>query len=246
MSAERRVRAESLLARSVEPGTSARLHHPRHPPEKGTALASLIRDPEFIAARADDVQRILELGTPAPVAAAIPLSLVSLRVCGALVLPVLTCAAAEIALAADDHDTFLDWEPSHLTVSFSLGSLQPGSLQSGSDALAALIGDVFAPLGEVLAGLSLPPRVFWGNVASVIARSADLIAARHLALGPAAHRHARAALHEPRLARSWAGALGPTFRRTSCCQVADRRELAGRCGDCVFMPGTMSSCSAPS
>jgi ferric iron reductase protein FhuF len=170
----------------------------------------------------------------------IPLSLVSLRLSGGLVLPVLTCAAAGITLSASEGEVAFDWTPSDLVVSFS----QPSTRDGPDDALPEVIAAVLAPIGEFLAQLSLPPKVLWGNVASVIVRSAELIAARHPDLGPAAQRHAYSALRGPRLAQAWAGELGPTFRRTSCCQVVDRREQRGRCGDCLFAAGTMASCPA--
>jgi ferric iron reductase protein FhuF len=239
--AQRCDQVEALLAVPMEPGTSARLHDPAAAPAGWVPLVSLIRDPAVLAGRATDVRRVLERGAPAPVTSMVALSLVSLRLCGGLVLPVLTCAAAGIALSADAQEVVLDWEPSHLAVSFPSRDVHVGP----DEALPALIEAVLAPIGAVLAELALPSRVFWGNAASVIARSADLIAAQHLDLGPTARRQARSALQMPRLASAWAGGLGPTFRRTSCCQVVDRGEPSGRCGDCVRAPGTMSSCPVP-
>lgn len=98
----------------------------------------------------------------------------------------------------------------------------------------ALIRAVEGPLAELVmtaSQASLPTHVVWGNVASVIASAAEIIAEEKPAQRAQITAVATAALRSPHLADAWTGAVGPTFRRTTCCQVTAREE--GHCADCV-------------
>lgn len=82
---------------------------------------------------------------------------------------------------------------------------------------------------------ALSTRVLWGNVASAVNSSANIIVQQRPDLAERAHDIATAFMADPRLA-SEPATIGPGFRRASCCllyRVADATPRA-ICGDCVL------------
>ncbi len=106
---------------------------------------------------------------------------------------------------------------------------------------AAITGDPLAlekavsgPLTDLVTTASrgtLTQPILWGNLASVIASSAGILAQEVPEHTARIFAVATNALLSRPLADAWTGELGPTFRRTTCCQVTARHER--RCGDCV-------------
>lgn len=98
----------------------------------------------------------------------------------------------------------------------------------------ALVDAVNGPITDLVgmaSQASLPITILWGNVASVIASAAGIIAEESPQERDLITALATEALRTPPLAGAWTGAIGATFRRTTCCQVTARGE--GHCGDCV-------------
>jgi hypothetical protein len=100
-------------------------------------------------------------------------------------------------------------------------------------ALAALYDDHLPPLVDATRAIvPVSPKVLWGNVASVVAGAASMIARARPAAAARAYEVAARLLDGP---LAGTGDLHPdrSFRRRSCC-LFYRVPGGGTCGDCVL------------
>jgi hypothetical protein len=106
------------------------------------------------------------------------------------------------------------------------------------DAIAerVLAGPVRA-LVDLTAGLSVSPKVLWGNVASGINGAASMVGAARPDLAMRSRALATGLLEAPVLRGSATGVPGVDFRRRSCCLLYRLGPAAPKavCGDCVIM-----------
>jgi hypothetical protein len=98
--------------------------------------------------------------------------------------------------------------------------------------LRELINGPVSHLVDLAVEAELPLSIAWGNVASVIASAAHLLADADPELRQRASAITLITLSAPQLANAWTGGLGPAFRRTSCCQIIAPGSVEPGCGDC--------------
>ena len=138
------------------------------------------------------------------------------------------------------------WQPA-LSGAFPLSlpagsALRPGTGPADEDALAAALGGhvVDGPVRavtDVVAAMSVPAAVLWGNVASAVNGATSMLATTRPDLAVRAHAVSAALLRRPPLAGTYTGAPTAGFRRRSCCLIY-RVSSASRpalCGDCILL-----------
>jgi len=122
------------------------------------------------------------------------------------------------------------------------GASWPGAGRDEAGALAAGLGGhvVDGPVRlvtEVVAAMSVPPAVLWGNVASAVNGAASMIATARPGLAARAQAVSSALLRRPPLAGTYAGAPAAGFRRRSCCLIyrLSPASAPAFCGDCILL-----------
>lgn len=198
-------------------------------------MSELVRDPASLTSRIEGVRAALAQSAARPpdtVERRVAASVAHLGLVARLVSPVLGAAVTadtvpEPTLAA------VWWQPV-LGGPFPLSL--PASTSHTPQGTHALVHGPIRELTEaVAAGVSVSPRVLWGNVASAINGACTAIGTQRPTLGERAAVLAGGLLGEPPLAGTTERA-GTGFRRRSCCLIY-RLAPAGAapvCGDCVL------------
>ena len=138
------------------------------------------------------------------------------------------------------------WQPAlggAFPLSLPVGSaLRPGTGRDDEDALAARLREdvVDGPVRavtEMVAAMSVPAVVLWGNVASAVNGAASMIATARPGLAARAQAVSAAVLRRPPLAGAYAGAPVTGFRRRSCCLIyrVSSASAPAFCGDCILL-----------
>ncbi|CUR55807.1 conserved hypothetical protein [metagenome] len=208
-------------------------------PDGWVALHQLTRDPVGFAEFADGTrQALVALGGADLVDHDLDRSARSLsvlRIAGGLVMPTLAIRAAGGSLRLDPADTWVTGAREGLLLSVPPGDVLPGGSPDCAD-LEVLLRGHLTDLVTTAASRSLSSAALWGNVASVVNSSANLLGARHPDLGAAGRDLADQALGLPQLAGRWLRTDGGGFRRTTCCLAFSWAAGLGEpapCGDCV-------------
>src|SRR5262249_18121225 len=138
------------------------------------------------------------------------------------------------------------WQPAlggAFPLSLPAGSaLRPGTGRDDEDALAARLREdvVDGPVRtvtEMVAAMSVPAVVLWGNVAPAGNRAASSIAPPRARPGPRAPAVSAPGRRRPPLAGAYAGAPVTGFRRRSCCLIyrVSSASAPAFCGDCILL-----------
>jgi hypothetical protein len=138
------------------------------------------------------------------------------------------------------------WQPAlggAFPLSLPAGSaLRPGAGRDDEDALAAglcahVVDGPVRSVTDMVAAMSVPPAVLWGNVASAVNGAASMIAAARPGLAARAQGVSAAVLRRPPLAGTSAGAPGTGFRRRNCCLIyrISPASSPAFCGDCILL-----------
>jgi hypothetical protein len=138
------------------------------------------------------------------------------------------------------------WQPAlggAFPLSLPAGSaLWPGAGPDDEDALAAgldehVVDGPVRAVTEMVAAMSVPAAVLWGNVASAVNGAASMIATARPGLAGRAQAISAAVLRRPPLAGTHTGAPGTGFRRRSCCLIyrVSSASAPAFCADCILL-----------
>ena len=138
------------------------------------------------------------------------------------------------------------WQPTlggAFPLSLAAGSaLRPDGGRDDADALAAglrghVVDGPVRAVTDMVAAMSVPATVLWGNVASAVNGAASMIAAARPGQAARAQAVSAGLLRRPPLAGSYAGVPVTGFRRRSCCLIyrVSRASDPAFCGDCILL-----------
>jgi hypothetical protein len=208
------------------------LHDDQNPSPPWRLFAELIGDSEVLGRRVEAVR--VALARDGQVEPRVAASVTQLGLVARLLAPAL---AAEV-LGHRPFDLRADtrwWQD-------QLGGPFPVSVTFAPE-FASLAGSAVEQVTQAVGNrYALSSRVLWGNVASAVNGAANQIMRQRPELTERATRVATAWLTDPRLAGERA-AIGPGFRRSSCCLIYRIAGAGPRavCGDCVLQPKASAS-----
>jgi FhuF 2Fe-2S C-terminal domain len=189
----------------------------------------LVDDPRVLEERVTRVRAALVRGrSPDSVELRVAASVTQLGLVARLIAPTIATAVLEVTRAAAVVPNDCWWQD-------QLGGPFPLSIALREDHSVDPIGGVIESITTATAmGYGVPSQTVWGNIASAINSTAQMIARSRPDSGPRAREVADVILADPRIE---GGCLqsGPSFRRTSCCLIYRLNNATSPvCGDCVL------------